>query len=122
MIIGIGVDIVDVARFERLAQRTPRVLERTLTARERRLVDGSPRSAESMAARFAAKEAVAKALGAPPGMAWHDCEVVGGDGEPPTLRIRGTVAERAAGLGVATWHLSLSHDGGKAVAFVIAAA
>ncbi len=113
---------MDVARFVRLAERTPRILERTLTPGERRLADGSARSAESMAARFAAKEAVAKALGAPPGMAWHDCEVVGGDGEPPMLRIRGTVAERAAGLGIATWHLSLSHDGGKAIAFVVAAA
>lgn len=120
MIIGIGVDIVDVARFERLAQRTPRILERTLTARERLGEDGSDRTFESLAARFAAKEAVAKALGAPPGMAWHDCEVVAADGAAPEIQVRGTVAEQARKLGIGTWHLSLSHDGGQAVAFVIA--
>lgn len=122
MIIGIGVDIVDVARFERLAERTPRILERTLTARELRDDDGSMRTFESLAARFAAKEAVAKALGAPSGLAWHDCEVVVASDGAPSLQVRATVAERARSLGIGTWHLSLSHDGGKAVAFVIASA
>ena len=75
---------------------------------------------ESLAARFAAKEAVAKALGSPGGMAWHDCEVVVEGHGQPNLEIRGTVAARAELLGVRAWHLSLSHDGGIASAVVIA--
>lgn len=120
MVIGVGVDIVDVERFSRMVSRTPGVLDRTLTADERVGAGGKPRTAESLAARFAAKEAVAKALGAPPGMAWHDCEVVSDEAGRPSLRVTGTVAERAARLGVGSWHLSISHDGGQAIAFVVA--
>ncbi|MFD0655833.1 holo-ACP synthase [Thermocatellispora tengchongensis] len=76
--------------------------------------------AESLAARFAAKEAVAKALGAPPGLAHREAEVVTGEHGRPELRVHGRVAETAASLGVRRWHLSLSHDGGVAIAYVIA--
>ena len=114
MIVGVGIDVVDVARFVRQVQRTPKLLERLFGDGER----GLP--AESLAARFAAKEAVAKALGAPGDLRWHDAEVCVGEHGRPHLEIRGTVAGRAAQLGVTAWHVSLSHDGGIASAVVIA--
>ena len=70
MIIGIGVDMVDISRFERTLRRTPALAGRLFAESER---DGRP---ESLAASFAAKEAVAKALGAPPGLSWTDVEVI----------------------------------------------
>ena len=88
---------------------------RLLTADERRA-----RGTARLAARFAAKEAVAKALGAPGGLRWHDAEVVTEPDGRPRLTVRGTVAAAAASRGVRTWHLSLSHDGGTAVAMVVA--
>ena len=68
----------------------------------------------------AAKEALAKALGAPKGLLWTDAEVRRAPGGRPSLHVSGTVAEAAARLGVTSWHISLSHDGGVAVAVVIA--
>jgi holo-[acyl-carrier protein] synthase len=114
MIVGVGVDVVDVARFAGSLERTPGLAARLFTEHERAL---RPRS---LAARFAAKEALAKALGAPPGLRWTDAEVRNAPGGRPSLHVNGTVAAAAARLGVATWHISLSHDGGVAVAVVIA--
>jgi holo-[acyl-carrier protein] synthase len=114
-VVGVGVDVVDVGRFAVTLSRTPGIAMRLFTAAERAVT-----RPERLAARFAAKEAVAKSLGAPPGLAWHDAEVVLGAGGRPFLRVGGTVAEAAARLGVATWHLSLSHDGGVAIAMVVA--
>ena len=114
MIIGIGIDVVDVARFARQLERAPALRERLFTPPER----GLPIA--SLAARFAAKEAVAKALGAPVGLRWQDVTVVRPDGQQPTLAVTGTVAGRAAELGVTRWHLSLSHDAGIASAMVVA--
>jgi holo-[acyl-carrier protein] synthase len=120
MIIGVGIDVVPVARFAEVLKRTPSLAHRLFTASELSTGHGEPRTAESLAARFAAKEALAKALGAGGGMHWTDAEVLtDGDGRP-SLAVRGTVAERAAVLGVAHWHVSLSHDGGIAAATVIA--
>ena len=120
MIVGVGIDVVPIARFESASDRTERLVDRLFTPAERVTPSGQPRSAESLAARFAAKEALAKALGSPGGMAWHDAEVVSDDLGRPSLVTRGTVAARAAELGVRTWHVSLSHDGGIASAVVIA--
>lgn len=120
MIIGVGIDVVPIARFESASARTIQLIERLFTPRERFTASGVPRTAESLAGRFAAKEAVAKALGSPGGMSWHDCEVVVEGNGQPGLQIRGTVAARADLLGVQAWHLSLSHDGGIASAVVIA--
>jgi holo-[acyl-carrier protein] synthase len=117
---GIGVDVVLVERFARAIERTPLLPERLFTAAERLTPAGNPRTVESLAARFAAKEAVAKALGAPGGMLWHDCEVVSDEDGRPWLTVGGTVAEAARGFGIVRWHLSLSHDGGIASAFVLA--
>lgn len=120
MIVGVGIDVVPVARFAEVLQRTPMLAQRLFTASELSTGHGEPRTAESLAARFAAKEALAKALGAGGGMHWTDAEVLtDGDGRP-SLAVRGTVAERADSLGVTRWHVSLSHDGGIAAATVIA--
>jgi len=120
VIIGVGIDVVPIERFESASERTRALIERLFTAAERVTGHGVPRTAESLAARFAAKEAVAKALGSPGGMSWHDCEVVVAPGGRPSLVVRGTVAAKAAELGVRNWHVSLSHDGGIASAVVIA--
>jgi holo-[acyl-carrier protein] synthase len=120
LIIGIGVDVVEVTRFEESLRRTPALAGRLFTDAERVLPDGRPRTARSLAARFAAKEAAAKALGAPAGLAWHDAEVVVAVSGRPSLRVTGTVAAAAGRAGVAAWHLSLSHDGDVAVATVVA--
>ncbi|GIH69693.1 holo-ACP synthase [Sphaerimonospora thailandensis] len=114
MIVGIGVDVVDVARFAAVLERTPALRGRVFTRGESGL------AVPSLAARFAAKEAVAKALGAPPGLSHHDAEIVTGEYGRPSLRITGRAAEVADGLGVTRWHVSLTHDGGVAVAYVIA--
>ena len=113
MILGIGVDVCDVGRFETAARRTPAMAKRVLTEAERSL------PVASQAARFAAKEALAKALGAPPDLGWHDVEVVRDQTGRPSFEMRGTVARAAEGLGVRRTHLSLSHDAGIATAFVV---
>jgi holo-[acyl-carrier protein] synthase len=114
VIVGVGIDVVDIARFQATLERTPGLLERLFTPAERDL------KISSLAARFAAKEAAAKALGAPGDLHWHDAEVSNEASGRPVLSITGTVAARAAELGVVTWHLSLSHDAGIASAVVIA--
>jgi holo-[acyl-carrier protein] synthase len=122
MIVGVGLDVVLVERFARALDRTPLLADRLFTDGERLTGSGNPRSAESLAARFAAKEAVAKALGAPGGLRWHDCEIVADPDGRPWLTVSGTVAAVAGDRGVNRWHLSLSHDGGIASAVVIAEA
>jgi holo-[acyl-carrier protein] synthase len=116
MIFGVGIDVVEISRFEQALTRTPGLAVRLFTERERGL------TISSLAARFAAKEAIAKALGAPRGMLWTDAEIITGPDGRPALNISGTIAETAARLGVTGWHLSLTHDGGIASAVVIAEA
>ena len=113
-VVGVGIDVVDVARFLATLERSPRLLERLFTAAER----GVPPA--SLAARFAAKEALAKSLGAPGNLRWHDATIHRVLGGPPDLEITGTVAARAAELGVTRFHISISHDAGIASAVVIA--
>jgi holo-[acyl-carrier protein] synthase len=119
-VVGIGIDVVPVARFAEALARTPSLADRLFTAAERVTESGSPRSSESLAARFAAKEALAKSLGAGGGMLWTDAEVRVDDAGRPSLVVSGTVLARAESLGVTRWHVSLSHDGGIAAATVIA--
>jgi holo-[acyl-carrier protein] synthase len=114
MIVGVGIDVAEIERFSRALRRTPALAERLFTERER----GLP--ARSLAARVAAKEALAKALGAPRGLLWTDAEVVSGPDGQPSLTVTGTVAAAAQKAGVTIWHLSLSHDGGIATALVVA--
>jgi holo-[acyl-carrier protein] synthase len=113
-IMGIGVDVVDLARFERALSRTPRLLERLFADNERAL------PLRSLAGRFAAKEALIKALGATDGVTWHDMRVVSGSDGNPDLVVSGRVAEIVAERGIGSLHLSMSHDAGVAVAFVVA--
>ncbi len=120
MIVGVGIDVVPVARFADALERTPALAERLFTPAERVGPSGAPRSAESLAARFAAKEALAKALGGGGGMDWVDAEIGTDEAGRPSLAVTGTVAQRAERLGVTRWHVSLAHDGGIASATVIA--
>ncbi|GAB2615369.1 holo-ACP synthase [Pseudactinotalea suaedae] len=113
-VVGVGIDVVDVTRFMLALDRAPRLRERLFTPPERDLPPNS------LAARFAAKEAIAKALGSPGGMRWHDCTVHRVPGGAPRVEIEGTVAEVAERLGVTHWHLSISHDGGIASAIAVA--
>jgi len=117
-IVGIGVDVVDLARFSEVVERTPNIIDRLLTKAEQMGADGNKLPLLSLAGRFAVKEAVAKALGAPVGMNWHDCEV--SNGGAPTISTKGTVAQVANSQGVTKWHVSISHDGPVAIAYVIA--
>jgi holo-[acyl-carrier protein] synthase len=112
-IIGVGIDVVDIERFGKSLSRTPGLAERLFTPLERALPPAS------LAARFAAKEALAKALGAPGDMHWHDAEVVSEASGRPLLELRATVLARANDLGVTSVHLSLSHDAGIASAVVV---
>jgi len=114
MIVGIGIDVVDVARFVATIHRVPALRVRLFTPEEREMPE------TSLAARFAAKEAIAKALGAPPGMSWQDATVRRVAGAQPVVEVVGTVAARAAELGVTRFHLSISHDAGIASAMVVA--
>ena len=113
MILGVGIDVVDVSRFEEALERTPTLRERIFTEQERE------RPLASLAARFAAKEALAKALGAPTGMAWHDAEVVSEASGNPQFEIRGSVLAKADELGAKSVHVSLSHDAVIASAVVV---
>ncbi len=119
-IIGVGIDVAEIERFRASLERTPGLAERLFLESELLLPSGERRGVASLAARFAAKEALAKALGAPVGLLWTDAEVCVEDSGRPWLRVTGTVAARAAELGVRSWHVSLSHDAGVASAVVIA--
>ncbi|WP_394552946.1 holo-ACP synthase [Agromyces sp. MMS24-JH15] len=113
MIAGIGIDVVDIARFERTLERTPGLVERLFAESER----GRP--ARSLAARFAAKESLIKALGGRIGINWHDMRVVQDELGNPDFALTGPVAAHLAEIGVDRVHLSMSHDAGIASAFVV---
>ena len=119
-VVGVGIDVVAVQRFSDALNRTPALAARLFTEAELRTNSGNRRTATSLAARFAAKEAVAKALGVPRGMDWHHAIVSTLPSGQPELTVVGTVASAAAERGVVGWRLSLSHDAGIAAAVVIA--
>ena len=115
-IIGVGLDLVDVNRFARTLERRPSLAQRLFTEEER-----STKRPERLAARFAAKEAVMKALGSGIGsMAFRDIEVVLLPSGAPTVVLHGRAAEIAASRGVRSWQISLSHTDATAGAVVIA--
>jgi holo-[acyl-carrier protein] synthase len=126
VIVGVGVDAVDVARFRKVLERRPSFGTRSFTDSERADAAGSADVAQSLAARFAAKEAVMKALGTGiGGFALTDVEVcraagTGATRNAPYLRLHGTAAELAGAQGAGTFHLSLTHTDGVAIAFVVA--
>jgi len=110
MIRGIGIDVVDIERFRLSLERTPSLRERIFTEREAVL------KTSSLAARFAAKEALAKAMNAKDIFTWHDAEVINEESGRPVFLFRGAIAERIDGANV---QLTLSHDAGIASAMVI---
>jgi holo-[acyl-carrier protein] synthase len=114
----VGIDLLEIERLERALERRPRLAQRLFTEAERAYAAGRARPGQHLAARFCAKEAVAKALELE---AWsfRDVELVGGDG-PPQVRLSGAAAARAAELGVEV-KVSLTHTRRDAAAVAIAA-
>ena len=112
-VLGVGIDVVDIARFGQTLERTPAMRRRLFTPAEQE------RPLASLAARFAAKEALAKALGAPTGLGWLDAEIVNAPTGDPRFDLTGAVLARANDLGVGTVHVSMSHDAGIASAVVV---
>jgi holo-[acyl-carrier protein] synthase len=115
MIDGIGIDVVDIKRFQESLERTPALAEKLFTESER------TKPVSGLAARFAAKEALYKALNAGAGQSgislqWHEAEVINHENGKPDFLFRGKIADLVDG---ATVHLSLSHDAGIASAMVI---
>jgi holo-[acyl-carrier protein] synthase len=123
VIVGLGMDVVDVARMRRILEGPPprveRFLARVFTGAERATCDAVKDRATRYAARFAAKEAASKALGAPTGISWHDVEVVRGASGAPALVLSGVAAAEARRLGVTRVHVTLTHDGGVAAATAV---
>jgi holo-[acyl-carrier protein] synthase len=122
MIIGIGVDIVEVERVERLLDRYgERFLRRVFTEAEEAYAARSVRLAERLAGRFAVKEAVLKALGTgkSQGILWKDVETVPGPLGKPVVKLYGAARTRMGKLRGDSVHATITHDGGKALAFVI---
>lgn len=119
---GLGTDLVAVDRVERiLARHGERFLARVFTAGERAECLRRARPAVHLAARLAAKEAAMKALGSGwgAGVGWHDIEVCSDGETPPVLRLTGAAEARAAARGALRAWVSLSHDGGYALAAVV---
>ncbi len=110
MIFGVGIDVVDIDRFKQTLERTPSLKQKLFTEAER------IKSIESLAARFAAKEALIKALNAANGILWHEVEVLNMESGKPTFIFYGSVADLVVG---ANLHLSISHDAGIATAIVV---
>ena len=113
MIAGIGVDVVDLKRFEHALVRTPALKERLFAESEREL------PLRSLAGRFAAKEALIKALGDSSGVQWHDMVIVSNDLGNPSFELSGGTADVVARHGITSIHVSMSHDAGVAVAQVV---
>jgi holo-[acyl-carrier protein] synthase len=119
-VVGVGIDVVDVDRFRRVLERTPRLVERVFAPGEREAGAARPDPAEFFAARFAAKEAVLKVLA-------HgifelplpEIEVRGGGEAAPWLALGPTVSTAARSLGISAWRLSLTHSGGVAAAVAV---
>jgi holo-[acyl-carrier protein] synthase len=114
---GVGIDLLEIERLERALVRRPRLAERLFTEGERAYAAGRARPEMHLAARFCAKEAVAKALSLRQ-WSWHDVEVLGGGG-PPRVRLAGRAEARARELGVEVV-VSLTHTYGTAGAVAVA--
>lgn len=114
MIKGIGVDIVDLARFARQVERTPGLVPRLFADAERGLPP------HSLAARFAAKEALIKALGDSGGANWQEMEIVNDELGNPEFRLHGALQDTLTRRGITRVHLTMTHDAGVACAFVVA--
>lgn len=121
-IVGIGVDLVDIARVQKLLERYgARFLKRVFTDAEARYAMESAVPAERLAGRFAVKEAVMKAFGTgkSQGILWRDVETVRGPKGKPVVQLHGQAVRWAKWKGGGNIHVSIAHDGGKAMGFVI---
>jgi len=122
MVLGIGVDIVEINRVRALLERhKDRFVDRVLCPGEKAYCNRRADPAPSIASRFAAKEAVLKALGVgwSGGVRWQDVEVIRGEIGPPRAELHGQAARVAQNLGVRRLHITLTHDGGAAVAVAV---
>jgi len=119
-IVGLGVDICEIERMERALRRHPTMRERVFTAEERAYCDSRARPAESYAGRFAAREAVIKALGGYRGKRWQDISVTRGPSGAPAIRLQGNAKLRADALGVSRVLVTFTHERTHAVAFAMA--
>jgi holo-[acyl-carrier protein] synthase len=121
MIRGIGVDAVDIERFRRSLDRTPSMHQRLFTAHELAYVAPKSDPVPSLAARFASREAVMKAMGLGLGaFGFHDVWVEHSESGEPFLHVTGRAAELACDRGIARWHLSITHTDLVAIAYVVA--
>ena len=119
--IGIGVDVVEIERFRRSLERTPSMRERMFTEGELAYVAPKSDPVPSLAARFAAREAVMKALGVGLGaFGFHEVWVERAESGAPSLAFEGKAAQLSSEAGVRRWHLSLTHSDLVAVAYVVA--
>lgn len=123
MIVGLGVDAVDIDRIERMLDaQGDRMLDRLFSPTERAYLVSKPAPAQHAAVRLAAKEAAYKALAGNElarGIGWRDVEVVSRDDGSPEIRLHGRAVERLAQLSGTTVHVSLTHSASTAVAVVI---
>lgn len=122
-VLGVGIDLVDVDRFRTSLQRTPSMRERMFTPGERAYAETANDPTERYAARFAAKEAVMKAMGVGLGaFGFHDVEVLRDEDGRPSLRVVGAAELLALERGVGRWQISLTHTATSAGAIVVALA
>ena len=120
--IGLGIDAVDVARFRGVLERRPGIVERIFTVAERAPLEARADRVPGLAARFAAKEAAMKALGAGIGqVSWQELEVIRAASGEPSLHLSGRAAGRAFELGVSSMAVSLTHTASLAAAVVVTA-
>ena len=119
-IVGLGVDICEIARMERAISRHPTLRDRVFTPEEIAYCDSKARPAESYAGRFAAREATIKALGGYRGRRWQDISVTRHPSGAPSIRLDGNAKRRADALGVRDVLITFTHEKKNAVAFAIA--
>jgi holo-[acyl-carrier protein] synthase len=119
-IVGLGVDICEIARMERALARHPTMRERVFTPEEIAYCDSKARPAESYAGRFAAREATIKALGGYRGKRWRDISVARHPSGAPTIVLNGEAAHRARTLGITEVLVTFTHEKTNAVAFAVA--
>jgi holo-[acyl-carrier protein] synthase len=119
MKLATGVDLIEIARIDEVVTRHGKYyLERVFTPAE---LEYCGKRAESLAGRWAAKEAIAKALGTGIGdVAWKEIEILGDEQKAPVLNLYGAAADKAKELGLTNWSVSISHHQTDAIAFVVA--
>jgi holo-[acyl-carrier protein] synthase len=119
-ILGLGVDICEIVRMERALARHPTMRARVFTPEEIAYCDSKARPAESYAGRFAAREAVIKALGGYRGKGWREISVTRSPSGAPAVRLEGNARARADMLGIANILITFAHEDTHAVAFAVA--